>query len=140
MRTALCAVVLCSAAVAGMPTGPQPPPVAAAWEDLGSADAARAYQAVWSLVRNPKEANPLLQAKLKPAAPLDSKAVEQFIKDLDSPTFAVRDTATRELEHLGELAGPALRKVNVKGLSLETRMRLDKLLVAQEQYAPTPEH
>ena len=38
------------------------------------------------------------------------------------------------------MAAPALRKANVKGLSLEAKTRLEKLLAAQEQYAPTSEH
>jgi WD40 repeat protein len=128
MRTALWAVVLIGAVVAGMPTAAHPPTVSPAWDDLASADASKAYAAIWTLVRTRNDALPRLREKLQPVPAPDPKAVEQLIKDLDNPTFAVRDKATRELERLAEVAGPALHKANVKGLSLETRTRLEKLL------------
>jgi WD40 repeat protein len=127
MRIALGFVVM-GACVSAFATPPQPPPVAAAWEDLASPDAARAYQAIWTMVRAPNEALPLLRENLQPVPGPDPKVIEQFIKDLDSPKFAVRDKATRELERLAELAGPALHKANVPGLSLENKTRIEKLL------------
>src|SRR5207248_4974749 len=54
------------------------------WEALADKDAAKAYQAVLSLGRQPKVAVPLLKEKLHPAAPADAKKIKQLIADLDS--------------------------------------------------------
>ena len=48
--------------------------------------------------------------------------------DLDSPRFQVRSGATAELERLGRLAVPALRRALRAPSSLETSRRIEMLL------------
>lgn len=119
---------------------PQPPsPVQSAYDDLASSDAAKAYRAIWVLVGSPKESIGLLQTHLKPAATPDPKTLARLIGDLDSDTFTVRDKATHKLERLAELAGPALAKAYIAGVTLEMKQRLEKLLTRLEQPVATQE-
>src|SRR5262249_29442473 len=53
--------------------------------------------------------------------------------------FAVREQAIRELEQLGDLAGPALRQALAQPLSLETSQRLQLLVDRLERLDLTPE-
>jgi hypothetical protein len=50
-----------------------------------------------------------------------------LLRELDSEEFEVRSRATRELEQLGELAAPAVKKALEKPPSLESRLRLQRL-------------
>jgi WD40 repeat protein len=99
------------------------------WERLGDSDPARAQKAVWALVRLPNQSVPLLQERLgKVAARVDPKRIAQLIKDLDDMDSKVRDKASAELERLGELAEPALRKALNDPPSLEVKKRVLALL------------
>ena len=71
----------------------------------------------------------LIKAPLwvKPAVGVDTKRIDQLIKDLDSNVFDTREKAAEELEKLGELANPALEKVLQSQPSLETRQRIERL-------------
>src|SRR5262249_42508433 len=93
---------------------PQPSPPSPRLEseggDLTGADAAKAYAAVWAVAATPKEALALLRDVLKPAAAADEKRLKKLIADLDDDDFAVRETATAELDQAGEQAEPALRR------------------------------
>jgi RNA polymerase sigma factor (sigma-70 family) len=112
-------------------TGPPLPKPAggpdAAWDDLLSEDAARAYQAMSALAATPKGVV-LLGKHLPPAVPPDGRRVAQLLKALDSEAFAERDQASQELEKLGEAAEPALRQALAGLASLETRKRAERLL------------
>ena len=50
------------------------------------------------------------------------------IADLDSELFKTREDAVRELEKLGDVAAPALRKAIAENPTLETKQRLESLL------------
>jgi hypothetical protein len=98
----------------------------ARWADLASADAARAVDAVWTLVAAPRQSVPFLSEYLKPAvAPAE---VPGLIRDLDSEEFETRDRAWRALSKLGEAADPALRAALADKLSLECKRRIEQLL------------
>jgi RNA polymerase sigma factor (sigma-70 family) len=101
--------------------------VAALWIDLAGADAARAYAAVWKLAATPASV-PLLRRHLRPDTDAQQKEVRQWLQDLDSRSFAVRDRAFRRLKSLGQAAGPALRLALAKTRSLEVQRRLQRLL------------
>jgi RNA polymerase sigma factor (sigma-70 family) len=100
----------------------------AAWADLESEDAARAYQAVVRLSGAPEQAVPLLKEALPPALPPNETHVAALIAELDSDEFAKRDAAAQELEKIGEAVAPALRKTLAGKPSAEVRMRCEGLL------------
>ncbi|MBI1916734.1 MAG: WD40 repeat domain-containing protein [Planctomycetes bacterium] len=101
----------------------------ALWDDLVGQDAARAYQAIWSLAASPGQSVPFLRGHLRPVAAVDRKKIERLILDLDSSRFAVRDRARSELEQLGPAAEAAIREhLAGKRPSLESRRRLELIL------------
>jgi WD40 repeat protein len=102
--------------------------VQALWAELANADAAKAYQAIQKLATAPEQVVPLLRERLRPADPVEARKIEQWVADLDSPKFRLRQQATTELEKLGELAVPALAKVLASRPRLETQRRVELLL------------
>ncbi len=98
------------------------------WTDLAGADAARAFRAIAALAAAPKQSVPFLKERLRPVAAADERRIARLIERLDSDQFAQRTAATRELEKLGDLAGPALRKAREARPSLEVRQRIEALL------------
>jgi RNA polymerase sigma factor (sigma-70 family) len=100
------------------------------WADLAGDDAAAAYRAVWGLANSPAQSVPFLRERLAPAAGADAAKIEQWIKDLDSDEFAVRDKAGTELRKLGELAVPALRRALTGGTSAEVRRQATLMIDA----------
>jgi WD40 repeat protein len=98
-----------------------------AWDDLAGT-AAKAYRAIHTLRADPAVALPLLRKHLRPAAPVDEKRVAQLIHDLDAAEFARRESASQELEKLGEAVEPALRDAKQGKPSLDLRRRIDELL------------
>ncbi len=61
--------------------------------------------------------------------PPDPKLVERLIAKLDSDDFEQRNGATEELGRLGDVAVPALQKTLTGKTALETRRRVEALLV-----------
>jgi RNA polymerase sigma factor (sigma-70 family) len=101
------------------------------WCDLKDTDAGRAYRSLWQLAVSPKKAFPFLAKKLRPAAPLDAaqqKQANRLLMDLDSNQFSVRQKAEDELEKIGLMVEPALRKALDCKLSLEVRQRIEAVL------------
>jgi hypothetical protein len=102
--------------------------VAQAWRDLVGSDGPRAFRARWALAAAPETAVSLLRKHLKAIQPADSKRLRRLIADLDDKRFLVRQQAQKELEEIGELAAPALKKALTEKSSLEVRQRIDGLL------------
>jgi len=100
----------------------------ALWDGLADKDAQKAYQAVLSLVAQPDVAVPLLKAKLRSAVAPEAKKLQQWIADLDSEKFKVREQAVQELEKLGDAAEPALREALRKSKSADLKLRISVLL------------
>ncbi len=65
--------------------------------------------------------------------------IDRWIKDLDSDQFAVREKARAELENLGELAEPALRRILENKPTLEQRRRIEPMLAKLEAAIPSGE-
>jgi RNA polymerase sigma factor (sigma-70 family) len=108
------------------------------WEDLGSADANVAFQALRRSIGHPEAAVVLFGEHLRPAAPVDLKPVKQWLQDLDSDDYKVRKAAAEELENLGDHIEPVLREaVAAPGLGLEPKRRVQALIERLE--APTPD-
>jgi hypothetical protein len=113
----------------------------ALWTDLARADAAAAHRAIWTLTAGAKDSVPFIQEHLRPISPADGRIVARLVADLDNDRFATRQEATEQLEKLGELAVPALRKALQPKSPLETRKRIERLLekVDAEQEQPLPD-
>jgi hypothetical protein len=116
-------------------TGPE---LEALWRELASDKAERAYAAMGKLVQAPKAAVPLLRQHLPPISAKDMEPIRRWIGELDSDKFAVRETATVELEKAGELALPLLEKVLADMPGLEVRQRVERILQKLETQPPSP--
>jgi WD40 repeat protein len=130
----------------GMGNNDQPPntnlnpqELEALWIELALDNPATAYRAIGALIAVPKQAAPLLQDRLKPAATVDPKHLVQLIADLNSDVFKVRQKATDNLEKLGELAAPALQKVLAANPTLEVQQRAERLLAILRERGCAPE-
>jgi sugar lactone lactonase YvrE len=115
------------------------------WTDLGSADAPRAYRAIWSLAESGKPAVQLMEEQIpslfeeKPV-PLDSSRAAKLIAQLDDDEASVREKATAELKALGKGAEPAMRQALEKTPSAEVDYRLKLLLSNLSGEAPRNIH
>jgi len=106
------------------------------WTELGSDDAARAFQAMKTLIATPELVVPLLAKELRPAAESDSDRLGRiagWISDLDHDDFARREAASRELAKEIEDAEPLLRKALDTRPSAEVRTRAQALLKGWEE-------
>lgn len=100
----------------------------ALWADLASEDAGKALKGVLGLAADPRQAVPVLAERLKPATPIDPRKLEQWVADLESDKFAVRQEATASLVKGGEQVVPALQRVLAAQPTIETRKRVEALL------------
>jgi RNA polymerase sigma factor (sigma-70 family) len=107
------------------------------WTDLAGADAAKAYKAIRAFSAAPGQAASCLGERLRPARSAGKDEVDRFIADLDSDDFQIRDKAMGELDELGDVAKPALRKVVDGQPSAEVRSRVGRLL--EKLATPAPE-
>ncbi len=98
------------------------------WDDLAGEDAAKAHRGVRGLASAHGQAVTLLGERLKPAASVDPRKIKNWIADLESAKFAVRQEATTQLLKVGEQAVPALKKELASVPELETRKRVEDLL------------
>jgi WD40 repeat protein len=119
---------------------PSPKELKAFWKDLGGSDAARAYRAIWALAAVPKTTVPWLRERLKPVPWLAPERLPRLLIDLGHDQFQKRQQAMQELEALGELAEPALRKLLEGGSILEVRRRAELLLDKWEKTPPSAEY
>ena len=112
--------------------------LASLWQELAADDGGRAHHAIWGLVGREAEAVPYLKTVLKPFAKPNADKLDQFIKDLDDDSFAVREKAAKELQNLGEMAEPALRKLLANPPSLEAELRAKTLLAQVTKMLTAP--
>lgn len=105
----------------------------ARWADLGR-PRPRAYPASAALVAAPRDSLPFLKEVLRPVTQVDADRIRRLIADLGDRSFAVREKATRELQRLGERAGPFLRAALRAPNSLEVSRRVQTLLKPLEQW------
>jgi len=71
------------------------------------------------------------------SGPVDAERVKQWMADLDSDQFAVREKATQQLAALGDAVAPALRKAQGGKQSVEARKRIDGLLAKLDEAPET---
>ena len=103
------------------------------WADLADQDAGRAYRAIAQLSSDPERAVPFLVKRLHPVARVDPSQIEQWIKDLGSNQFSIRQKALTALEACGESAESALRQALKQGPTVEVRRRVELLLQKIDQ-------
>jgi WD40 repeat protein len=111
----------------------------ALWSDLGSADAARGWQALRSLVGAPKAVVPFLDEQLR-SLPALYRRVNRLVADLDADRFTVRQKATEELQRLGRMVEDPLRRALAGRPSLEARRRMEAVLKEIEKRAGEVTH
>jgi WD40 repeat protein len=119
--------------------GLTPKELEARWADLASADAPRAHAALWDLAAAPAQTVPFLRERLRPVPVLDAaqrQQMKQWLADLDSERFEVRQRGVQELERLGEPAEPALRAVLNGKPAPEVRRQLEGLLEKRKEWTP----
>jgi WD40 repeat protein len=97
-------------------------------QDLQARDAQRAYQAIAVLLQSPAQAIELLRAKSRQVDTIDKQQFKQWIAQLDSDSYQVREKAMKALIDSGELAEAALRQALSTPLSLEALGRVAKVL------------
>ena len=120
-------------------TTPDPETLAKLWATLKEKEAARPYEAVWSLAGAAGKGVALLGQHLRPATGPAPQRVRQLLTTLDSGTFRQRRAALKELTQWGQTVVPALRKALKGALALETRKRLEETLEEISAQPPTPE-
>jgi RNA polymerase sigma factor (sigma-70 family) len=117
-----------------------PAELEACWADLAGGDAVKAHQALWQLVGDPERCVPLFQKGLAPVPVIGADKLRQFVKDMESDQFAVRQKAAEELEKLGDVAEATLRAAAQSGPSLELSRRLQEVLAKLDgPPAPSPD-
>jgi RNA polymerase sigma factor (sigma-70 family) len=99
-----------------------------AWDGLTNSDSSVAFKAQGQLLAAPAEAVKYLAARLKPVAVVDPKHLATLIADLDSPTFASREKASKVLAEVSRPALAALRDAARAGGSAEARRRATDLV------------
>ncbi len=125
--------------VAGLRTeGKMPGDAETLWAALADADAGQAGRAVWALVDQPAASLAVLRRHLQPA-PGGKDVIAKLIARLDSPRYAVRQEATRQLEGMGRAAEDALLAKLRSGASLEMTRRIESLLKSLKTVPPSAE-
>ena len=100
----------------------------ALWSDLAAPDAGRAFVALQRLVAAPHQTVDYVREHLRPAPIADTDRVAVLVTSLGDAKFAPRQEAEKELEKLGELAGPKLREALRDNPPLALRQRIERLL------------
>jgi WD40 repeat protein len=96
------------------------------WADLADRDGVRAYRALATLARDPRQSVPFLAKQLAVA---DVAArVKELLGELDNNSYSVRQQASEELEHLGERARGHLVRALAQHPTAEQRRRIEGVL------------
>jgi hypothetical protein len=102
--------------------------VAAECAALAGEDAARAWQAARTLVREGRAAPALLPGRFRLVSPEDDRKAEGLVARLDADDYEERRRAARALASMGHAAAPALTRALGKKSSLEVYKRAERLL------------
>ncbi len=108
------------------------------WQDLQASDPQRAYLAIGTLEQSPGQAINLLRKKTRPASQDKHQKFKQWIDELDSDSYQVRENATKELTNSAELAEAALCQALARPLSPEAVGRITRVLDKLPSAAPHP--
>ena len=118
---------------------PQPPATAdelnQCWADLAGTDAEVAFNAIRRLIAAP-DGVAFLRDRLKPTPAADAAKLKELITKLDSPKFADRQTAAKELDAVADRAADQLRAAIAETKSAEVRRSLQGILDRLESGTP----
>lgn len=112
--------------------------LAECWVLLASDDARVAFKAIWRLEALPESWRFVIERLRKERADPEDKTVREFISQLDSDQFQVRQKANGELEKMNSAAVPAMRDALGKTHSPEMKRRLEQLLAKWPANTITP--
>jgi WD40 repeat protein len=98
------------------------------WNQLAADDAKSAYRALRHLIADADGSVPYLGKQLRPVQPPDPRRIARLLTDLGSQRFTTRQEAAHELDSLGDVTLPFLRKALAEKQPLETRRRLEGLV------------
>jgi WD40 repeat protein len=110
----------------------------ALWADLAKWDSAAAFASTRRLLTDRNAAVALVADRVRPVSAVDDERVAKLIADLGGK-FDDRRKAAAELERLGELAVPHLRKALEGKPPLDVRQRVEQLLDKVAAHKPQPE-
>ncbi len=97
----------------------------ACWKDLASEDGDRAYQTVQSLILAGDQAVTLFDKRIKPVS---TEQLAKLLSDLDNEDPPKREKAQVELESMGRVIEPALRKALASNPTPHAKLMLTELL------------
>lgn len=110
---------------------------AALWPSLVGADGPAAYRAFWAMLEKPDAAVAAVAEQGKAfTATVEPAQAKQWIADLDSPKFAAREAAEKELSARLRASVPYLRETLNMSPSAEQRSRVQKLLAEWDGLRP----
>lgn len=98
------------------------------WTSLGNADASKAFDALCRLAASPSGVPAFVISRIRSTFQYERVEVEKLIVQLDDDQFALRESASRKLEQLGDRVESALRHALHCTSSLEQRRRICSLL------------
>jgi WD40 repeat protein len=98
------------------------------WSDLRDPAPCTAYTAIWKMVEAQTQTLAFFEDHLRPVAAPGADRIAQLVHDLGDESFSVRSKAAKDLQALGELAEPELRRALSGRSSIEVRRRLEELL------------
>ncbi|HEY8503669.1 MAG TPA: hypothetical protein VIL46_03750, partial [Gemmataceae bacterium] len=106
---------------------PESADLGAAWETLASDDIAAAYRGMGALSAAGERAVAAIREGMKRTA-AEQEQARRWVKDLDSPRFAVREAATAALMKYGSRGVPVLREALAAPSSDEALRRIEMIL------------
>ncbi len=106
------------------------------WTNLASGDPKTGFAAIRLLRANPAEAIAFLRERMQAPAVPAKDVVARLIKQLDSPQFAERENAQKELANMAEMVATELAEAIKGNVTVEVRERLEKVLKSLETMTP----
>ena len=102
------------------------------WNDLGGDDVPKAFKSLWAMVSGGDKAVPFILGKLGHKAEVPAKPpadeVDELVKQIDDPAYAVREKATQRLAEIGRPRMADLQKIASTTTSPEVKVRLEWVL------------
>jgi hypothetical protein len=107
------------------------------WEAMRTTrDHITAYRAIWRFVAGARQSVPFLKNELRPLPGDDPKRIADLLENLGSDRFTLRESASRELAKLADLAESQLRRLLDGKPNQEAKQRAERLLADMER-SPT---